>query len=158
MLWETDKGHPVGTLVGHLDWVSAVAFGPDPEATASASNDKIVASASNDKTARLWRSEKCIMVIEITQPPKVLSFSEDGKDLNIGRRWVDVKSGALSTRKDLTQSVCRTSLVEDWITRDGEKILWLPPDYRPTCFAFHGDRAVLGHESGRLTFLEFMSG
>lgn len=42
----------------------------------------------------------------------------------------------------------------DWLIHDGQKVLWLPPDFRPTCKAVHKDLFALGHESGDVTFFK----
>ena len=36
-----------------------------------------------------------------------------------------------------------------------ENILFLPTDYRPTVFVVRDNILVMGHASGRLTFIEF---
>jgi hypothetical protein len=36
-----------------------------------------------------------------------------------------------------------------------ENCLWLPSNYRATCSAFQNNILVLGHASGRVTFIEF---
>ena len=47
----------------------------------------------------------------------------------------------------------------NWITDDsGKRLIWLPDEYRPTCSATNHDTLVLGHASGRLTFLEIKIG
>ncbi|KAK4233949.1 hypothetical protein C8A03DRAFT_19073 [Achaetomium macrosporum] len=43
----------------------------------------------------------------------------------------------------------------EWITLDGKGVLWLPSDYRATSVALYENTVVLGHRSGRLTFLRF---
>ncbi|KAL3484438.1 hypothetical protein BJX62DRAFT_54438 [Aspergillus germanicus] len=40
---------------------------------------------------------------------------------------------------------------EKWITRNGQRLIWLPPDYRVTCAVASDNCVVLGHASGRLT-------
>ncbi|TVY71375.1 Vegetative incompatibility protein HET-E-1 [Lachnellula suecica] len=43
----------------------------------------------------------------------------------------------------------------NWITDDsGKRLIWLPDEYRPTCFAINQNILVLGHASGQLTFLD----
>ncbi|KAF5981859.1 vegetatible incompatibility het-e-1 [Fusarium coicis] len=40
-----------------------------------------------------------------------------------------------------------------WLMRNGEKLLWLPPDYRPQSVYVSGTTMVLGTFSGRVLFL-----
>lgn len=42
-----------------------------------------------------------------------------------------------------------------WVMRNGEKILWLPPDYKPESTYMSGTTMVLGTFSGRVLFLYF---
>lgn len=42
-----------------------------------------------------------------------------------------------------------------WVMRNGEKILWLPPDYKPESAYMSGTTMVLGTFSGRVLFLYF---
>ncbi|KAL4805676.1 hypothetical protein BDV18DRAFT_139630, partial [Aspergillus unguis] len=42
---------------------------------------------------------------------------------------------------------------EKWLTRNGQRLIWLPPDYRATCVVNNGNSVALGHRSGGLTFL-----
>jgi len=61
---------------------------------------------------------------------------------------------------DALREESRPSLAVDgnWITDDSKKrLIWLPDEYRPTCSATNLNTLVLGHASGRLTFLEINS-
>jgi WD40 repeat protein len=145
-IWNTSSSEAIRTLRGHEDWVTLVAFAP---------NSNIIASASSDKTVMLWNGTICFRKIKLFSIPGFLQFSEDSIDLNIGRQSMNVETGVPSTRLNGMDSAREMSLVGDWITRGGEKIMWLPSDYRPTCSAFHNEMGVLGQESGRLTILEF---
>ncbi|KAL4735720.1 hypothetical protein BDV11DRAFT_195322, partial [Aspergillus similis] len=44
-------------------------------------------------------------------------------------------------------------IYEKWVTRSGQRLIWLPPDFRATCAVTSGNKVVLGHRSGGLTFL-----
>jgi hypothetical protein len=46
-------------------------------------------------------------------------------------------------------------VTENWVRERMEDILWLPPDYRPTCATVWNEMLVLGHTSGRVSFFEF---
>jgi hypothetical protein len=43
----------------------------------------------------------------------------------------------------------------EWVTHNGRRVLWLPPEYRPTCTAAWGNMLIMGHSSGRHTTLWF---
>lgn len=43
-----------------------------------------------------------------------------------------------------------------WIVLRSEKLLWLPPEFRPRCSAIDGDLLALGLPSGRVTFIRFL--
>jgi WD40 repeat protein len=44
---------------------------------------------------------------------------------------------------------------EHWVTWRKEEVLWLPPEYRTQCFRARDNILAMGHESGRVTFIEF---
>ena len=46
----------------------------------------------------------------------------------------------------------------NWVVEGKEKILWLPPAYRQTSMTVWNRVIVLGHPSGRISFLEFKEG
>jgi WD40 repeat protein len=45
--------------------------------------------------------------------------------------------------------------VSDWVTKDAEKLLWLPPDYRATCGGVWDSLLALGHYSGAVSIFQF---
>jgi WD40 repeat protein len=42
-----------------------------------------------------------------------------------------------------------------WVTWRKQRILWLPPEYRPSCFRVRDNILAMGYRLGRLTFIEF---
>lgn len=84
-----------------------------------------------------------------------VAFSPDGQ-------LVETNSGVLDIRSLLSSAVSHSSnhlhtlfVANDWVVREEESILWLPPDYRRTCAAVRNGVLVLGHSSGCISFFKF---
>jgi WD40 repeat protein len=156
-LWAIDAATAIGTytqtLEGHSDGVNAVAFSSD---------GKMLASASDDNTVRLWAIDVATATGTYRQTFMVnltlrsLSFLKDGRYLKTDRGLLSLSDspGVSFCHED---STCMVFVNKDWITRDGQNLLWLPLDYRATCSAFYNNVLVLGHASGQVTFFEFAS-
>ena len=41
----------------------------------------------------------------------------------------------------------------NWVTLNSQRILWLPPEYRPISWERHMNVAVIGSGAGRVTFI-----
>jgi WD40 repeat protein len=92
---------------------------------------------SHDKTVRLWDAAT----------GNALQTLEGHSD--------SVSSVAFSPDRNLLATL-RVS--DSWVVEGKANILWLPPDYRSTCEAIWDQTIVLGHSSGRLSFLQFRRG
>ena len=92
-------------------------------------------------------------ILEVHEPVKDISFSEDGGYIktNIGNLPLSGYDEPTPNR-DLTS---QAYVDKDWIFRHKQRLLWLPPDYRASCKAFHNNIFVLGHYSGQVTFIGF---
>ena len=115
--------------------------------------------ASDDKTVRLWDATTGAhqQTLEINQYLKSLSSSDDGRYLKTDRGPLSLKPGTSGACLEQETSIRTVFVNEKWVTRDGQNILWLPPDYRAECSALYENMLVLGHQSGQVTFFEFAS-
>ncbi|KAF5522140.1 Vegetative incompatibility protein HET-E-1 [Colletotrichum aenigma] len=149
-IWDVPTGQCVRELKGHNDWVNTVVFSQD---------GKIVAAAARDKVVRLWNAQPGTKPMErsftLDRLATSLEFSEDGNHIKACGQWFDTNTCKASKEARPEQPAARTIIKSDWILQDGEKALWLPRDYRPTCSAQHGNSHALGLSSGRVAILEF---
>jgi hypothetical protein len=83
-----------------------------------------------------------------------LSFFNDGSYLERDRGQLILDSLLLCTIPPQSNPSCKLYMKDHWVAREMENVLWLPPDYRAVCAAARNNVLVLGHASGRVTFIE----
>ncbi|KAK3934300.1 putative vegetative incompatibility protein [Diplogelasinospora grovesii] len=160
-IWDPATGQCVSTLEGHSGWVNSVAWSHDATR---------LASASGDKTVKIWdpATGQCVSIIEIDQVLDYLQFHESNSDLfrtNLGTfdlRPVVISTALCSASSDPFSSPLAVgyglSSNGTWITYQGQNLLWLPPEYRPSSLAIHGTVMSIGCSTGRILILTFLDG
>ena len=169
-LWDSATGAVLQTLVGHSSSVKAVAFSLD---------GRQVASASADRTVRLWDSATGAALQKLvghSGSVNAVAFSLDGKQVASAsddctvRLWDSATGAALQTLEAHSHSDPSVLFLADesksysfysvdgsgcWVTQNGSRILYLPRDYQPGCFATRGSTIVVGSTIGRVTIITF---
>jgi len=152
-LWDPTTGVSRKTLEGHSEYVRALAFSP---------NDKLLASASGDKTVQLWdvRTGHAIRVFNI--PTRRLLFSSSGQSLETDTEIIDLRLIADKNNRLLAGTPFYLSASQNWILFGTQRLLWLPVDFRPSrddfspsCVNTLDNLIALGHNSGRVSFIQF---
>ncbi|KAI9785620.1 MAG: hypothetical protein M1816_000367 [Peltula sp. TS41687] len=128
-LWDAATGALQQTLEGHSDGVFSVAFSAD---------GKLIASGSSDRTVKLWDAATGALqqTLEDVGIITELSFSKDGLYLETNRGLLRIQSTHNGMFPLKLERVCDIYVKEQWVGRDMENLLWLPPEYRAACWSF----------------------
>ncbi|KAF2177552.1 vegetative incompatibility protein HET-E-1 [Zopfia rhizophila CBS 207.26] len=147
-LWDAATGSCRCTLEGHSDWVNAVAFSLDCQ---------LVVSASSDETVRLWDAAtgSCRCTLKgHSDSVRAVAFSPDGRYVKIDRRDILLPLPFSRTFPSQAKELPAIFVKNEWISFNEKAILWLPPEYRPSCTTANRDLICVGHSSGGITFLQ----
>ncbi|KAJ5710634.1 hypothetical protein N7488_004790 [Penicillium malachiteum] len=126
-LYEAMTGRLLTTLSTECLF-SELAFSPD---------SRILASCGNDNAIQLWDLETSHIISKRPcDQPRNLRFSPYGKTLFTSAGRIDVRSfyPGQEALRDFDFLV-----EDDWVILGGKRVLWLPPDYIPTCVATTDD-------------------
>ena len=146
-VWDIMTGGCRYTLDGHSKEVWFAAFSRD---------DKLIASTSSDGTIRIWDAATgaCRTTVDIglrSGRRRPISFSRDGSHVNCDGGQIN--TGYTCQDCPAESTLPGLSVRRDWIYCGGERILWVPPEFRPSSVFINGDHIVLGNGVGDLTSL-----
>ncbi|KAL2885587.1 Vegetative incompatibility protein HET-E-1 [Ceratocystis lukuohia] len=141
-IWDATSGVCVQTLEGHDYPVHSVVFSNDGQR---------LASVSRDETVKIWdaTSGACLQTLKgrhgIVDQSVFLNTEQSSSPL-----FVD-KAPSFPSRSH------SYSISEDdvWIMQNQQRVLWLPPSYRPKTSAFSSNTIVLVSASHHVTVIGF---
>jgi WD40 repeat protein len=156
---DVSTGKCLYILEGHNSLINSVAFSRD---------STLLALASNDKTVSIWdaSSGKCLQTVEIGISRSDTSFDATGSHLHteIGTIAINTSSASYAT-SIATQLVApqyqrgELSSDERWIMYNSDNVVWLPPEYRPSCSAVLANVGIaVGTGSGKVLMYSFSTG
>ena len=154
-IWDADSGACLKTLEGHSDWVLSVAFSHDSTQ---------VVSGSIDKTVKIWdaNSGACLKTLNMDRTVYNVAFDTTSSYIltDTGTILWDISSNSntalVATASEESQHHgYGLNADQTWITWNGQNVLWLPLEYRPSCSAIASNTIIIGCPSGRVLTINF---
>lgn len=115
----------------------------------------MLASAHN-KTIKLWDPTTNQLQHTLTVDGEInsLRFSRDSPHLITNLGSFCIQHWYVHDTSKLSETGVELSILEgQWVCLQNKKMLWLPPEYRPSNSAVKDGTIALAHESGRVSFI-----
>ncbi|KAL3491549.1 quinon protein alcohol dehydrogenase-like superfamily [Aspergillus germanicus] len=144
-------------LQGHSDKVNAPDFTADSQLLASGSDDKSIKlfDVGTEELKQTFKSHDRVALVTFSSVSRLLAASS----FISTELWVLTTGELLQTLEGQTNWTWLEKkggifiLEHQWLCVEGERRLWLPEDYRPTCLALNGNVLALGHRNGRISYV-----
>lgn len=157
-LWDVNTGALLRTLEGNMGRVLPVAFSPDC---------RRLLSGSHDATVWHWEVATGILLQTYsTVPTSRLSFNDHSKVLT--DRGTIVLAGVSNQSDEHLETTVSLDHYKrpkcigwgfsddsHWVTWNGQRVLWLPPEYRPVRSGVVKEKVAIGCLSGQVLILGF---
>jgi Anaphase-promoting complex subunit 4 WD40 domain len=145
MLWNTATAEQVQVV--NSDRVRVMAFSRDGH---------LLATASDDRSVKLWNAAVGEQLHEIKLNTVVsnMYFSSDNQCLESDRgvlRLPFILPSVPSPEPGMPDEIFYN---DDWITRNNQRLLWLPYEFR-RCSALKGGLLAMGQRSEQVNFIKF---
>jgi WD40 repeat protein len=149
-LWDPATGALTQTLEGHSDRVYSVAFSPDGRLLGSGSYETVqLWDLVTGTITQTWNAGQMITRVE---------FSDTGLYLQTDSGGLRIQPKSDNpTRRPPLANLCISIEQNQWIKLNGEKVLWLPFESRPSCSNFNVNSNILALAPalGRIIFIGF---
>ncbi|KAK6519299.1 hypothetical protein TWF281_003134 [Arthrobotrys megalospora] len=155
-IWNASTGKLLGRFVEDGLRPDYIAISPDNRLFATATEVGII-------KLRNLRTGEMLLEAPYRMDLKSLSFSETGRQLKTNQGTLDTERYGNNTRNPplSSQQIFANIWVDkEWILRDNENLVWIPPNYRKWDTykrAIHKNTIMFGFTDGRVIFLEFTS-
>jgi WD40 repeat protein len=146
-VWDWSTGVLCSSFNHDLGHISAAAVSCSGQLTACMSLGKAVMVWSADEKDLIRRKQLS------KDTTRRLSFSRDGSCLKTDRGRLELRN-SLTANGDWETDSSFLYIERQWITLGTQRLLWLPSDYRATCWAVFENTIVVGHASGRVSLIK----
>jgi WD40 repeat protein len=147
-LWDPNTGALNHTLEGHSELVRLVTFSAD---------GRLLASGSDDNTIKLWDASTGALKHTISTDGGYLTNIEFSFPYLVTNRGsFNIQAWHESFSSDSSRTNIELSLQADrWVIIQGQRELWLPPDYQPIASTVKDGAIALGCSNGRVYIITF---